>query len=109
MTKTDRIRALIKAGKTSREIADEVGCLANYVRVVKQRDAGIDYLSDYRRRIDAAGRNRPDAVEVARKAGRDAYRAALDAGLSYSKACSKAGSARMVALRKYIANNSTPT
>lgn len=109
MTKTDRIRALIKAGKTSREIADEVGCHDSYVRTVKQRDAGIDFAGNYRRRMLAAGRNRPDAVEATKVARRQMYRELRDAGFSSRIAAQRSSGRSQYAMIKYVANNSTPT
>lgn len=42
MTKADRIRALYAAGKSTREIADIIGCKTSYVRVVaRQRRGGL--------------------------------------------------------------------
>lgn len=40
MTKSERIRDLVKLGMTNAEIAHYVGCQQSYVRAVRQRIAG---------------------------------------------------------------------
>lgn len=56
MSKAARIRALYAEGKTTREIADEVGCRPEYVRVVA-------------RQRDASGRSAHDDAYLVRKYG----------------------------------------
>lgn len=52
MTKTEKIKELLKLDLTTKQIAEHVGCRQSYVRAVKQRVAGgglskadINYLS----------------------------------------------------------------
>lgn len=40
MTKTEKIKNLLKLDLTTKQIAERVGCRKEYVRVVKQRVAG---------------------------------------------------------------------
>ena len=47
MTKADRIRELEKMGCTTREIADVVGCLPSYVRVVTRQRNGTGGYSKH--------------------------------------------------------------
>ena len=49
MTKAERIRQLYRSGRTTREIADLVGCKPEYVRVVaRQRASGHASVHDKR-------------------------------------------------------------
>jgi DNA invertase Pin-like site-specific DNA recombinase len=41
-TKSDHIRSMLADGRSAREIAAEIGCSADYVRVIKSRDARMD-------------------------------------------------------------------
>ena len=85
MTKADQVRALLKAGKTSREIADEVGCHDAYVRVIIQRDAGVDHAGEYRKRVFTKAMASPEIVAEARRCGREAYQVARASGLTFEK------------------------
>lgn len=93
-TKSDRIRALYAEGKSVAEIADVVGCLPEYVRVVRQRSNGrsnadINYLPRLRAR-EKALRSYGDR-EAARTAARAAYREARKRGESITTANNKYG------------------
>lgn len=81
-SKAARIRRLLAEGRGPSEIAAIVGCMANYVQVVKQRDAGggmrkCDRAEDpearrarHRRRYHERYQNDPEFRERHREAGR---------------------------------------
>lgn len=94
MTKSDRIRDLYAEGKSTREIADIVGCGTPYVRVcARQRvPGGHDPNKDYQRRMWAFAKEAGDRMQ-ARVARNRAYRAARDRGLDIDQAHGIAGGA----------------
>lgn len=95
-TKSDRIRALYAEGKSVSEIAEIVGCLPEYVRVVKQRANGRSKAD--RKDVGAVmSRGNRDA---ARLSGRVAYRQARDAGSPVRTACTESHKAYMKTLRR---------
>jgi len=81
-SKAARIRRLLAEGKRPSDIAAIVGCMTNYVQVVKQRDAGggmrkCDRAEDpearcarHRKRYHERYQNDPEFREKHRAAGR---------------------------------------
>lgn len=97
MTKSDRIRALYDGTRTTREIADIVGCLPSYVRVVCRQRVNGRSPSDktYMDRLRSEG-----SVPAARKAWRTVYRQARKAGLPIREAERQGASVYMRTLRQ---------
>ena len=101
MTKSDRIKALYAQGKSTREIADIVGCHDSYVRVcARQRvPGGHNPDKDYKRRMLDLGKQVVDLAEY-RRLRRRAYREARNKGLSPAEANGFAGAKYQQALSK---------
>lgn len=105
-SKAQQILALYDGKRTTREIADEVGCDPAYVRVVaRQRKGRGESAADkrYARSPRVIGRKRTRRLvlratadlEAARAARRQAYRSARSAGNSVREATSISASAYM--------------
>lgn len=106
MSKAQRIRALYAQGKSTREIADEIGCADSYVRVcARQRVPGGNDPEENRRRRLLALADKYGDREAARRAGTAAYRAKLAAGFSSQQACNAHGGAYTKALLSSIVRN----
>lgn len=99
MTKADRIRNLIKQGRSNRAIADIVGCLTAYVRTIRQRDSGINYGA----RNYATNKQNPDRVAAANERARLAYKIARAEGLPWQDAHAAYTSTRNKHLRRSVA------
>lgn len=81
VTKTERILALYSTGKyTTREVADTVGCLPAYVRVVARQRKGAGYSDNDARYLMRryGGKSLAEAVrnQLSDPAVRDRHRAA---------------------------------
>lgn len=86
MTKTDRIKELIDKGLSNKAIAAKIRCSEAYVRVCRQRVAGVRHDTAYNTRIDARMRQIPEAIEAARAAARRAYHNGENPWSAYRKA-----------------------
>lgn len=97
MTKADHIRALYAEGRNVREIADELGCSASYVRVAaRQRKDGKASAAD-RNYVPANLDDR--AKHAAREAARHAFARARKLGLTVRQSNVVALRARKLSLR----------
>lgn len=87
MTKAEQIRQLYDGVRSTREIAEIVGCRLEYVRVVaRQRvPGGHDASKDYARRWKKLAKQYGDR-DAAREAGMAAKRRALEHGGSEKQA-----------------------
>lgn len=97
MTKASKIRSLYYAGLSIKDIAAEVGCRPEYVRVVaRQRMGGGVSHVDRRYERSSLGRETRKAAKkriwdagncvAAAEVGRKAYKAALETGLDRTEA-----------------------
>jgi transposase len=97
MTKSAQIMELYAQGLSTREIADKVGCLDSYVRVVARQRKGGSYSESDRKYVSnyiATGDK-----DLANKVRRSAYAKARDSGASIDAAKNVAGCAYRKVLR----------
>jgi hypothetical protein len=80
MTKSQQIMSLYDGKRTTKEIAEIVGCLPAYVRVIRQRASGLDHNDTYQRRLVAQGDR-----DAARRAAREAHKLGRNRGSAYRK------------------------
>ncbi len=104
MTKAYKIRLLYAQGKSTREIADALGCSTEYVRVCSRQRVigGYDPNKNYERRMLEIARANGEIKEAARAAARVACAASRVAGMSIKQAAEKRFSAYTATMKRLV-------